>query len=80
MNVLAISGSLRSSSSNSALIRAVAALAPPGISVHIYAGLGELPFFNPDLDVEPAASSVEATPNDPAVSDGCVRRSAASPV
>jgi chromate reductase, NAD(P)H dehydrogenase (quinone) len=60
VNILAISGSLRVSSSNSALIRAVAALAPPGINVHIYAGLGQLPFFNPDLDVEPAASSVEA--------------------
>lgn len=59
MNILAISGSLRSSSSNSALIRAAAALAPRGVNVKIYSGLGELPFFNPDLDVEPGPVAVE---------------------
>jgi len=50
--ILAISGSLRASSSNSAVIRAARELAPPGLSVVIYEGLGDLPHFNFDLDGE----------------------------
>jgi len=50
VRILAISGSLRASSSNSALVRAVAALAPSDADVRIYAGLAQLPHFNPDLD------------------------------
>jgi chromate reductase, NAD(P)H dehydrogenase (quinone) len=52
--VLAISGSLRRTSSNSALIGAVAQLAPVGVEVSIYSELAELPPFNPDLDTQPA--------------------------
>jgi NAD(P)H-dependent FMN reductase len=52
---LAISGSLRVSSSNTALLRAAAQLAPAGIAVHLYTRLGELPHFNPDIEgSEPA--------------------------
>lgn len=51
MRLLAISGSLRSDSSNSSLIRAVGSLTPGAVDVHIFSGLAELPFFNPDLDV-----------------------------
>lgn len=54
MKVLAISGSLRSASSNAALLRAAAALAPPGMEFVPYQGLGALPHFNPDLDAEGA--------------------------
>lgn len=50
MKVLAISGSLRKASLNSALLRAVARLAPAGIEVRLYRGLGDLPLFNPDHD------------------------------
>ena len=50
MNVLGISGSLRAASINSALLRAAQHLAPPGIEVTIFAGVGELPLFNPDLE------------------------------
>lgn len=50
MRLLAISGSLRRVSSNTALLRAAATLAPPGVEVVLYAGLGELPHFNPDLE------------------------------
>lgn len=49
MKVLAISGSLRAASLNSALLRAVARLAPVDISVVLYRGLGDLPLFNPDI-------------------------------
>jgi chromate reductase len=50
MRILAISGSLRAASSNTRLIAALRRLAPPGVEVTIYEGLGELPHFNPDLD------------------------------
>ena len=63
MRILAISGSLRASSSNTALLQAAVALAPQGIDLHFYAGLGDLPHFNPDLDddrVSPAVSDWRA--------------------
>jgi NAD(P)H-dependent FMN reductase len=50
MQFLALSGSLRVASLNSALLRAVARIAPPDISITLYRGLGELPLFNPDLE------------------------------
>lgn len=50
MRILAISGSLRAGSSNSRVIAALQGLAPPGVEVVIYEGLGGLPHFNPDLD------------------------------
>jgi chromate reductase, NAD(P)H dehydrogenase (quinone) len=52
MRVLAISGSLRSQSSNTTLLRAAAMLAP---EIEIYDRIGDLPHFNPDLDGEGAA-------------------------
>jgi chromate reductase len=50
MRILAISGSLRAVSSNTALLRAAALLAPPGMEISLYEGLGDLPHFNPDLE------------------------------
>ena len=50
MRLLAISGSLRQGSSNTALLVAAVQLAPEAVEVVIYRGLGKLPFFNPDLD------------------------------
>ena len=52
MRLLAISGSLRAHSSNGELLRALATLAAPAIHVELYAGPGDLPAFNPDLDEE----------------------------
>jgi chromate reductase, NAD(P)H dehydrogenase (quinone) len=51
VKIFAISGSLRSGSLNSMLLRAAARLAPPGISVELYRDLGTLPLFNPDLEI-----------------------------
>ncbi len=48
--ILAISGSLRAASSNTAVLQAVRALAPPDVAVTVYDGLGGLPHFNADLD------------------------------
>jgi len=62
MKVLAISGSLRKASLNTALLRAVARISPPGIEVVLYRGLGDLPLFNPDIEPTDQAS-VEALRN-----------------
>ena len=61
LNVLAISGSLRAASINSALLRAAARLAPPEIHVHVFPTLGELPLFNPDYEphVPPAVVTLQ---------------------
>ena len=50
VRILAISGSLRHASSNSALVEAVRRLAPASVEVSVYRGLADLPHFNPDLD------------------------------
>jgi chromate reductase, NAD(P)H dehydrogenase (quinone) len=50
VRVLAISGSLRRASSNSALIGAAARVAPDGVHVSVLHVLAELPPFNPDLE------------------------------
>jgi chromate reductase len=50
MKILAISGSLRAGSSNTAVLRAAARLAPAGVDIALYDGISGLPFFNPDLD------------------------------
>src|SRR5262245_12228017 len=52
MRVLAISGSLRSASSNRALLDAAVHLAPPGMEIAIYGELDRRPPFNPDLDTD----------------------------
>jgi chromate reductase len=50
--LLAISGSLRASSSNVALLQAASLLAPPALEIELYEGLVLLPHFNPDLDTD----------------------------
>ncbi len=57
--ILAISGSLRRASCNTALLRATAALAPAGVDIRVYGGLGGLPLFNPDLEGNEPASVKE---------------------
>lgn len=52
LNLLAISGSLRAASTNSALVAALALNAPEGCRVTVYDGLGRLPIFNPDDEGE----------------------------
>jgi chromate reductase, NAD(P)H dehydrogenase (quinone) len=48
--VLGLCGSLRRESVNRALLRAAARLAPPGLELRLFEGLGTLPLFNPDLE------------------------------
>jgi chromate reductase len=51
MNILAISGSLRKQSFNSALLDAVKARAPEGIAIDIM-HLDRVPLYNQDLEAE----------------------------
>jgi chromate reductase, NAD(P)H dehydrogenase (quinone) len=55
VRILAISGSLRQVSSNTALLHAAIALSPANVEIKLYGGLGDLLHFNPDL--EPAEPS-----------------------
>ena len=50
IRVLAISGSLRAASSNSAILRTAALVAPTEMPVAIFSGIDQLPYFTPDLD------------------------------
>ncbi|UUZ53720.1 NAD(P)H-dependent oxidoreductase [Massilia sp. H-1] len=52
LKVLGISGSLRKSSVNSALLRSARQLAPDGVALTIFGGVGQLPLFNPDLEAD----------------------------
>ncbi|MEU0314968.1 NAD(P)H-dependent oxidoreductase [Nocardioides sp. NPDC006273] len=46
-------GSLRAESTNRKLAEKLAAGAPEGVTLEIVEGLGELPFFNEDLEADP---------------------------
>jgi NAD(P)H-dependent FMN reductase len=58
--ILLISGSLRAGSTNTAVLETARAVATDGIVTAIYDGLGRLPHFNPDDDVEPLPPEVQA--------------------
>jgi NADPH-dependent FMN reductase len=47
---------MRSISMNAALLRATARLAPPGIQVELFDGLGRLPLLNPELETSMPAT------------------------
>lgn len=50
MRILAISGSLRAGSYNTALARAAVELAPDDAEVEVFEGLGDLPLYDADLE------------------------------
>jgi chromate reductase, NAD(P)H dehydrogenase (quinone) len=52
MRLLAISGSLRRASTNTAALEALARLSPGGVKLLLYRDLANLPPFNPDDDIE----------------------------
>jgi chromate reductase len=60
MRILAISGALRSGSSNTALLRAAAEEAPAGVELVLWDGLKEIPPYDQDDDVVPGPATVEA--------------------
>lgn len=54
LRLLAISGSLRQASSNTALLTAMATVAPPDVIITVYDRLDALPHFNPDRESDPS--------------------------
>jgi chromate reductase, NAD(P)H dehydrogenase (quinone) len=52
MKIVAISGSLRAASHNTAVLIAAQKLAPPDVAIELFDGIGKLPFFNSDLEAE----------------------------
>ncbi len=59
LRILAISGSLRQSSTNTTLMNAIIGLAPSHVNFTTYNGLSDLPHFNPDLDIDSGPLSVQ---------------------
>jgi chromate reductase, NAD(P)H dehydrogenase (quinone) len=60
VKVLAISGSLRDASNNTALLRALREEAPEGVEVELWGGLKEIPPYDQDDDLVPGPETVEA--------------------
>ncbi len=58
IRLLAISGSLRAVSTNTALLKAAMLLRPAGMKIEFYDGLAALPHFNPDDDIAPLPPAV----------------------
>jgi chromate reductase len=56
--ILAISGSLREQSSNTALMYAIMGMAKDELDFTVYGGLGDLPHFNPEIDIDEGPPSV----------------------
>jgi NAD(P)H-dependent FMN reductase len=59
VKLLLISGSLRASSTNTAVLRTAAAVAPAGVECRLYDELARVPAFNPDDDRAPLPPEVE---------------------
>ena len=60
MRILGISGSLRSGSHNTDLLRAAGELLPPGVELELWEGLKAVPPYDADDDVQPAPPAVSA--------------------
>jgi len=60
VRVLAISGSLRNASYNTALLRALQEEAPEGVEIEIWGGLKSIPAYDTDDDTVPGPDTVEA--------------------
>ncbi len=58
MRILAVCGSLQTASRNLDLLHTAVAAAPPGVTITIFDGLGDLPHFNPELDTTAVPASV----------------------
>lgn len=62
MNIVAISGSIREGSYNTALLHAAAALSPDTLEINVNNSLGELPIFAPEAgDVPKAVDELMST-------------------
>jgi len=62
IKVLALVGSLRAASINRKIAELAAAVAPDGVTVAVFEGLGELPFYNEEIDDAMTADAPELAP------------------
>jgi len=70
IRLLAISGSLRAVSVNTAVLRAASTLAPGDTEIFLYAGIADLPAFNPDLDNDDPPDIIRALRREIELADG----------
>lgn len=71
MNILAISGSVRKDSYNTALLRALQPLAPEGMQIAI-ADIGSLPLFNQDVEASEFPAVAQALKESIEKADGII--------
>ena len=69
VRIIGISGSLRGVSFSTALLKVLAERAAPAIEIEVVT-LEDIPFYNEDLDIEPAIPAVAALKRKVAESDG----------
>ncbi|HWX09530.1 MAG TPA: NAD(P)H-dependent oxidoreductase [Gaiellaceae bacterium] len=69
MKILAVSGSLRAGSHNTQLLRAATEAAPEGVEVEVWDGIGDLPLYDQDLELEELPASVRRLRSDWAAAD-----------
>ncbi|WP_134325334.1 NADPH-dependent FMN reductase [Cumulibacter soli] len=67
--VVALVGSLRAESVNRRIAEHLKANAPEGVTVEIANGLGDIPFYNEEIDVEPAPAAAQALREQVAAAD-----------
>ena len=72
VKILALVGSLRAASVNRQLAELAAEAAPEGVSITLFDGLGELPFYNEDIDNEDVPAPVVALRKAAAESDAAL--------
>lgn len=72
MKILAISGSARRDSTNTAMLRAMSDVAPSEIEIAIFDGVGGLPVFSPDLEGDALPTAVRDFIDVIAQSDGVI--------
>jgi NAD(P)H-dependent FMN reductase len=70
--IFAISGSLRTGSSNHNILKALGKMMPSEINYIIYDGLAHIPAFDPGLDNESPPATVSALRNQLAKADGII--------
>ena len=70
VHVFAVAGSLRKDSFNKKLLRAAMAFVPPGMMIHQFDGLADIPPYNADRDVDPRPEPVRALKQMLAACDG----------
>ena len=56
ISILAVSGSLRSNSSNTFILKAIIAMVPVHVHIYMYNGIGDLPHFNPEIEHDQLAA------------------------